>query len=73
MTVISRPCGPLSVTSRVDLSIAVMVAVALTVCTATPFPGAVPTIAPPVCAAAVPASATVTTKHNDFNMTSSFA
>src|SRR5204862_919267 len=57
VTVTRLPSGPLSVTSRVDLSIAVIVAVILSVCAATAAPGAVPTIAFPVCAPAAGASA----------------
>jgi hypothetical protein len=50
VTVISLPCGPLSVTSRVALSIAVIVAVTLIVSTTPALPGAVD------CAPALPAT-----------------
>ena len=45
VTVMRLPSGPFSVTSRVVLSMAVIVAVIFTVCAAPTIPGAVPTTA----------------------------
>jgi hypothetical protein len=59
VTVTSLPWGPFNVTSRVALSIAVIVAVSLTVCATPALPGALPAMTAPVCAATGPATAMV--------------
>ena len=62
VSVTSRPCGPFSVTARVAASIAVIVAVILTVSATPTLPGSFATTAAPVWAAAGTASAAMTAK-----------